>query len=245
MKIENIDDIGLLLELEPEEYGYHLILTIKKWQGEGRFLPTDIARNISEAYSSSHSQEEAALAIMECFSYLEAQLLIIKDPKQGGNFGMYRLSRRARRIAEEKDFKDYITARLIPKDILHPSLRSVWGTLIRGKYDSTVFEAMKEVEVSVRKAAQLPNDLVGVDLIRKAFSSREHSRGLLTDANSLPAEQEAISNLLAGAIGYFKNPGSHRETNIDDPTTAMGVIMLANLILNIVDARKSANEIKE
>lgn len=243
MKIENIVDIELLLELEPEELSYNLILTIKKRHGEKGFYPTDFVRNIIEAYQGSEAQkEEAALMIMASIGYLESQQLLVRDPGQSANYDIRLLSKRARKLKEEANYKEYITARCLPKDNLHNNLQSVWGTFIRGKYDSAVFEAMKEVEISVRNASGLSNQTVGVDLIRKAFATAKDNgaKGPLTDQNALPAEQEAISNLLAGAIGYFKNPGSHRETNINDPSTAMEVIMLANLILKIIDTRKSS-----
>jgi hypothetical protein len=46
----------------------------------------------------------------------------------------------------------------------------VWLAFMRGEFDVAVFQAMKAVEVSVRDAAGLGNNLVGVSLMREAFA---------------------------------------------------------------------------
>jgi uncharacterized protein (TIGR02391 family) len=101
--------------------------------------------------------------------------------------------------------------------------RSVDGTV---KYS--------EPAVAVREAAELEARDIGTDLMRKAFAVE---RGPLTDKSGERSEQQGLSDLFAGAIGTYKNANSHRNVALDNPDEAAGIILLANHLLRIVDAR--------
>jgi uncharacterized protein (TIGR02391 family) len=75
-----------------------------------------------------------------------------------------------------------------------------------GDSETACFTAMKEVEVAVRKAGGLDNSIIGVPLMKKAFTP---NGGPLTDAGADGGEQVTTMELFAGAIGAFKNPSSH------------------------------------
>jgi hypothetical protein len=61
--------------------------------------------------------------------------------------------------------------------------------------------------------------------------------GPLTDTQLPAAEQEAMANLFAGAIGLYKNPQSHRHVPTH-PEDAAEVIVFASQLLRIVDRLK-------
>ena len=116
---------------------------------------------------------------------------------------------------------------------LHPIIaKKVWPIFLQGTYDSAVFEAFKAVEIAVRKAGNYAETDIGVPLMRKAFNV---DSGNLTDQNQHPAEKQAMSDLFAGVIGSYKNPGSHRDVEIA-AEEAVELIIFANHLFRIVDS---------
>ena len=82
----------------------------------------------------------------------------------------------------ETDFGSFKVASLLPQGILHPGLAdTVWRAFMRGEFDVAAFQAMKAVEASVRGAAGLGDNLIGVKLMREAFAPEA---GPLTDTSA-------------------------------------------------------------
>ena len=132
----------------------------------------------------------------------------------------------------ELDLKDYDWQEL--QHDFHPAMYSkVWSFFSQGAYDTAVFEAFKQVEIAVRKAGGYAEADIGTKLMSKAFNVKN---GDLVDENQGGAEREARFFLFAGAIGAYKNPGSHREVEIT-AEEAIEMIALASLLLRIVDSR--------
>jgi uncharacterized protein (TIGR02391 family) len=237
-----VPDPNVLVKLEPEELAGKLLFVLRKQTPHaGKYHLGNLMREFwmttpgqRHPYESFNDHGLIELAIAEAWAYIEAQGLLISSP-EGGEHGWRVLSRRARRFESESEFARYSVARLLPKDVLHPSIaEKVWMAFMRGDFENAAFQAMKAVEVAVRGAAGYGNEKLGVPMMRDAFSPKN---GPLTDVSAEEGEQVARRELFAGAIGSYKNPSSHREINLDDPVEALEIILFANHLLRIVDAR--------
>lgn len=171
-------------------------------------------------------------ALMEAWMWLEREGLLAPKPGSQGEWVF--VTRRGQQLATPEALQRYRRGNLLPRHLLHPRLaQKVWSSFLRGDYDTAVFQAFKELEVRVREAGRFSNTDLGVPLVRKAF---DPETGPLSDTAAPLAEREALAHLVAGAIGSYKNPHSHRNINIE-PQEAMEMIMLANHLLGIVERR--------
>lgn len=240
-----VPDPDVLLAMEPEELGAKLLFLLRTEAHRAPFIlsnfilelwPYNLLPGQSSPYPADR-KEEINLALAEAWSWLIAQGLLVVFPNAAGT-PAYVLSRRAKKFADETEFRGFAASHMLQKDALHPRIASdVWIEFMRGKFDIAVLLAMKAVEVAVREASGLPADLFGVPLMREAFKTKS---GTLADHTTEKGEQEARSALFAGAIGSYKNPQSHRDVNLDDPVEALEIVMLANHLLRIVDSRIAA-----
>ncbi len=134
------------------------------------------------------------------------------------------LEREFRRVIRE-----YV---LMPETYVHPLIvKTSFRLLNSGDFDSAVLKAFKAIETGIRKRIQASADDIGVNLIRRAFHPEN---GPLTDMSLPKAEREALCHYLAGAFGYYKNPCSHRDVDMDF-LSAFEQIVVASDLLKIVE----------
>jgi len=120
------------------------------------------------------------------------------------------------------------------EDVLTRSdiLNKVRGDYYGGDYDSAIFKAFRMLEEAVRGKTGEPANVIGVTLMTAAFRSggRLSHPGVQVDS-----EREALHQLMRGAIGWFKNPGSHRTVGYDDSRHTAQILAFANVLLDMVD----------
>lgn len=172
---------------------------------------------------------EASRAIAEAFGWLKARGLTAVDPDQSSSDAIF-VTRIGRRVLEDGPDAFYATERL--QRGLHPAIeRKARPQFLIGEYEQGVFSAMKAVEIRVRKLADFGNDIVGVDLINRAFGRS----GPLVDHSADKGEQEGTRALFAGAYAVFRNPAGHREVDYDDVAEAAEAVQTASLLMRILD----------
>ncbi len=240
---EILPPVEVALNLEPEEFALPLLEFLcfcednREWRQS--LHPSNISLR-SEAfiqYCDPKDQEAMSRVIAEAWVWLERECLIAPNPKQEGHWiFVTRRGRKFRKIGNVKNFK---SATFLPQEMLDPQLASkITSLFLRGDYELAVFAAFREVEICVRGLGEFEKGDIGTDLMRKAFKPQT---GSLIDTAQLPGEQQGISDLFSGAIASFKNPGSHRAVDFDDPAEAAKLIMFADLLIRIAKQRKSSD----
>jgi uncharacterized protein (TIGR02391 family) len=124
---------------------------------------------------------------------------------------------------------------LMPETYVHPLIvRKSFNLLNDSQFESAVFQAFKIIETRIREKINADPEDVGVKLIRKAFHPEN---GPLTDYDLPRAEREAFCNYIAGAFGYYKNPCSHRDIEMDF-ISAFERIVIASNLLKVIEKSK-------
>ena len=181
--------------------------------------PPHLGRALAEAWGWLASEALIAEAVTGLFGQLPVE-------------GFFFVTRLGERVAAHPRALEWVAAERRLGFLLHPRLEDrVRRQFVMGEFEAAAFIAMKEVEVAVREGAELPESMIGTDLMNKAFGDG----GRLADTAALRSEREGLQSLYRGAISVFKNPTGHRRVGYEDPVEAAEIVLLADLLLRIAD----------
>jgi uncharacterized protein (TIGR02391 family) len=120
-------------------------------------------------------------------------------------------------------------------DSLHPKIaQRCTVPFVSGQYDDAILAGLIAVEEEIRARISAEASNVGVSLVTKAMNPKS-PRLVFSEVQ---AEQEAAHALYRGAIGYLKNPRSHRFVGTADPVHAFEVLAFASLLMRLLDGAK-------
>jgi uncharacterized protein (TIGR02391 family) len=125
----------------------------------------------------------------------------------------------------------------IDPSFLHPALlKAPLKNFTSGEFDTAIYQAFKEVEVSVRKAGALPTHSHGSGMIETAFRPK---LGPLANTTLDEQEQRGEQSLVVGAFKRYRNASGHRDSGIDDIVEVAEILALASLCLRLIDRNKA------
>jgi uncharacterized protein (TIGR02391 family) len=224
------------IALSAEELANHVLRFLNMRDPPTAFFADGLIENWVKEYPSH--ENEMRLSLFEAFQWLENEGLI-------GNASssippLKRVTRAGSEFAGPDGQARTERSRLLASQLIHPViLNKVKDDFLKGDFDAAVGKAFNELEYRVRELTSISASVVGVSLMRQAFAT---SSGPLANASDLPAEQESVAHFIAGAIGWFKNPHSHRRVGRTEAVESAQLIVVASYLLGLVEARASANQ---
>lgn len=188
-----------------------------------------LSQCINDQTHGYHTNPQACNAIAEAIAWLRARGMIAHKPLDTRPDSIL-ITRRG--LDANKNGLQILRATERLQENLHPEiLDKARRQFLLGEYEMAIFASMKVVEIRVRKLADFRDEVVGVDLMTKAFKPG----GPLADAHAPAGEVTGMMMLFAGAFAVLRNPAGHREVKFDDVTEASEAVMTASLLMRVLD----------
>jgi uncharacterized protein (TIGR02391 family) len=237
MSIASLVALTTLEELEDPEIAGIILEFIHRLppNEQARLRRYELIRpEVLTEYPDMAARIRAAHLFAAGWAWLERECLVARNAEYETE---HIITRTGERLRTRDDVRAYRLARALPDEMLHELvLTHAKPQFLRGKYDSAVFEAFRQLEIAVREACGYPDDVHGDKLMRRAFDLK---KGPLTDKTDRgdAGEREALAHLFAGAYGSYRNPLSHRA-GVLSATDAAEMLVLATHLIRIVEARR-------
>ena len=230
---EVFPDPESLCRLQPEELGAALLEYINSLsEAELRNLGWhNTTSYLALAYGAR--QEEVKRVLTEAWIWLESERFLA--PLPGSNRDLSFITRKGKQFTKARQLESYRRMKLLSGNLHSRIEERVRAAFLRGEYGAAIFAAFKEVEIAVRESTGAEATNIGVELMRSAFKPHV---GPLTHPVLPESEQLGMRDLFVGAIGYYKNPESHRHVP-NDPEAVAGILVFASVLLRIVDERQA------
>jgi uncharacterized protein (TIGR02391 family) len=199
--------------------------------------PQPLVTSVYTGDDLRRGQGEIVAKIADAWTWLEHERYLGPDLTQRTGSEFRTITERGRKVLAEPadDALARIRANHLLGEDLHPRIerqaREAWNA---GNFEGAIFAAAREVEIAVGEALpEQSKKLYGVDVANAAFGRGKP----LSDLGQDPGEQEGTRALYAGFIATFKNPGSHRHFEPDDPIQAAEIVRTADLLMRMLDDR--------
>ncbi len=226
------DDPEKLLSISPELLAG---IFVEMWKRDKpkTIIPYNICCSVDSWQGNSLYRHDLKIHIMEAMAFLISECILIPSPDDSHGI-TYVLGSRANSLNNAKDISQIGKLEFLPASILHPVIaQHARSTYLQGDYETAVFKAYKQVEIAVRDASGASDKSVGVSLMREAF---KQNSGRLTDTTIEAGEQQAMSDMFAGAVGFYRNSTGHRNLDFE-PLKAAEAIIHASHLMKIIDER--------
>ena len=213
------------LELPVDELALHVLEDISR-SNEWNSYNYCLRYTTDEAYRGNG---ESVRAIAEAVQWLLAHGMLATKPGDSNSQSIFVTRRGCKAISEGIE-----TIRAVNRlqDNLHPVIEAkARRQFLLGEYENAIFVSMKAVEVRVRQLAGFGDEVIGSDLMIKAFKAG----GPLADPTAPSGEVEGTMMLFRGAYAVLRNPSGHREVSFDDVTEASEAVMTASLLMRMLD----------
>jgi uncharacterized protein (TIGR02391 family) len=215
------------VDLPTDELALHLLADMvdaQEWNEYNYVLRYKHDRQ--RGYGTDH---DAMRAIAEAVGWLRANGMIARKPGDTNVDAIF-----ITRWGHEALATNLASVRAIIRlrSELHPSLQhKVRRQFLLGEHETAIFVAMRAVEVRVRQLAGFGDDVIGTDLMKRAFKPG----GPLADPKAPVGEIDGTMALFWGTYSVLRNPSGHREVSFDDVSEAAEAVMTASLLMRILD----------